>query len=92
MAFDPLSQLESLKKWGKLSELYHVTTYQGVRPRADGYEEEVTIKIYDAGPNNQPVGQYFIEVEAESGKTARCNITDGLDAAIATVHWADLDL
>ena len=90
MSFDPLGVHKDLKSRGGIFELYHVTTYEGHRGTADGGEERVTVKILDAGPGAR-AGRYHCIVESESGRRATGNPNDDPHAALADVHWRNLD-
>lgn len=80
-----------VQKISKADDLATVTTYIGHRVNAGGHPRSVTIKISDYGPSAPAGIRYFVEAEDEDGRQAGGNGHERLDAALAMVHWSDLD-
>ena len=55
-----------------------------------GDDQEVTITVLDGGPR-APGGRYHCYALAGDGRFATGNHDDSLDAALALVHWHELD-
>jgi len=82
---------EYLKQSGKFFEIYRVHNFVGYRYTQAGKEklvQEVNVEILDAGENAHP--RYHVSATA-GDKKAHGNSNDSLEAAIAVVHWWDLD-
>lgn len=82
--------LQRLKQISRISEVYHVTEYQGYREDHQGRHQEVTIRILDAGPETE-VARYHVYAQSTDGRGATGNPAHSIDLALALVHWGDLD-
>ena len=49
----PLELLAKLSKMADFFEVLHVTTFKCARKTKAGHDQEVTVKIYDAGPDTE---------------------------------------
>ena len=90
-ANDPASQeiRDAIARVARTSELYRVTTYKGWRRHKDGSGKEITVELLDAGPRDH--GRWMVIATDEDGREAHGNPDSDLKAAIAGVHWFDLD-
>ncbi len=80
---------EKVKKYTGAIEAYQISEFEIYRRTKDGKDQMVTVRIMDAGPDS-PV-RYLISAHSDDGKSASGNGDNSLDAALATVHWGDLD-
>ena len=71
------------------SELSRVTIFKGSRRRSDGNDRELTIEIWDDGPDNP--FRWMVTAEDDEGHHAEGNPGSDLETTMATVHWHDLD-
>jgi hypothetical protein len=88
---DPTNIIESLKSVGiGFSEVYQVHAFECYRTRDDGQMQTVQVRILDAGLSaKQP--RYRCYAKAGDGRNATGNPGDSIEAALAVVHWGDLD-
>lgn len=82
--------LNFLKKTGIFFEVYHLTTFQCYRNAKKGGVQEVRVEILDAGPEYSG-GRYQVFATTKDGKAASGNPMPDIEAALAVVHWGDLD-
>ncbi len=75
---------------GDMSEVAHVTMFQGFRKNSKGEPQTVSVKLLDLG-STKPSLRYYCEATSEEGKSATCNEAPTIEEAIATVHWNQLD-
>ena len=89
---DPMavSALETLKKLAGIFEAYHVTTFKCYRHAKSGGDQEVTVTITDAGPDNTYT-RYHVEARTADGRAASGNGAATVQNALAMVHWPELD-
>ena len=84
--------IDLLKRASKCSELAQLTTFRGYRTDERGGEREVTIRLYDAGPDPAVAHiRYAVVAEDEEGRLATGNEAPTIDQAINDVHWDALD-
>ena len=84
--------LRRLRLEGGLFEISQVTYYKGYRRDGTGAVCEVTIEIWDAGPNvGPPDYRYSVRASADDGRTAGGSAAASLEQAFTAVRWADLD-
>jgi hypothetical protein len=83
--------LPSLNRFGKLFEAYEIMTVKGFRRSPTDLPQPVTIDIYDAGTRAAPQYRYIVSVASASACVIWGHYAGTLDAAIASVPWADLD-
>jgi hypothetical protein len=81
--------LNFLRKVANVKEAYHLLTFKCYREAKDGHMQEVLVEVLDGGPEHFSA-RYRVIVSAE-GKSASGNSFNSVEAAIATVHWGDLD-
>jgi hypothetical protein len=79
----------AVQKASRSSELCVVTTFKGYRARGDGANKNVVIEVRDGGPSDP--FRYCVVATDEDGRVATGNPFDKLEAALAMVHWQDLD-
>jgi hypothetical protein len=84
---DSIQMLRLLNKTPAFNraEIYHRTEFLCYKSA-----EEVIVTILDAGPDCDH-GRYHVEAVSESGRKATGNPENDLEAALALVHWGDLD-
>jgi hypothetical protein len=85
-----LEMLNELKKIPDLSEVYHKTTFKCYRNAKKGGMQEVLVEVLDGGPENQTT-RYSVIATTPDGKRASGNSSSSIAAAIAMVHWWNLD-
>ena len=86
-----LETLRFLKKAGAVFEVGAVTTFHCARRSKGGDEFMITVEVYDAGPDSS--ARYIVTAKRKDGKAATSgNSHERLDAAIAMVHWGELDV
>ena len=81
--------LNFLKIVPNVKEAYLRITVKCYREAKDGHMQEVLVEVLDAGPEYSGA-RYRVVVSAE-GKSVIGNSFDSVEAAIATVHWWELD-
>ena len=81
--------LGELERVGGLTELARVHTFRGYRLRPDDEIVEVTVEILDRGEGYS--GRWTVSIEDDMGNGADSEPEDDLQAAIAGVHWVELD-
>lgn len=87
----PVETIAELKKVAGFSEVYHTTSFRCFRHAKDGGVQEVTVEIYDAGPDVDEDLRYSCAAHSDDGKVASGNPGATIGVALATVHWWDLD-
>ncbi len=86
-----LEMLRFLKKTEAVFEASAITTFHCVRRSKDGDEFKITVEVYDAGPESS--ARYTVTAKRDDGKASTSgNSHEQFDAAIAMVHWWDLDV
>ena len=86
--------LDQVKQAAGLFEAYHVTTIKGFRRDNQGTERPITVEIWDAGAAPEPSrrdARYFVQAHDDRGRSAGGNSAATVEAAIAKVHWGNLD-
>jgi hypothetical protein len=77
------------QQWG-FFEAGRMTTFRAWRREKDGGgEHEVTVQVYDAGPDHK--NRYRVVAFDAFGRRAAGNGHASLDMALSFVHWWDLD-
>jgi hypothetical protein len=63
------------------------------RETADGRSQEVSVEIYDSGPDvlEQTRRYYYCVARGEDGKATSANSADSVTIGLATVDWGELD-
>ena len=77
----------------------HVTRFKCYREATDGRTQEVTVEIYESGPEavEQDDGQevetrrYYCVARSDDGKATSGNSADNVTRVLAAVHWWELD-
>ncbi len=87
---DPLKVIGLLRDIDGMQEIAHVTTFRCYREVGGAGMKEVTVEIYDHGPE-AGFSRYHCIATTEDGKTAMGNPGGSLEEVIAMVHWGDLD-
>ena len=92
---DPTEVIQLLAKLGagdgpRFSEIYLRHEFKAYRRTRDGRDQAVTIEVLDAGPGHS-YSRFQVYATAEDGATAAGNPDASIAAAIAVVHWGDLD-
>lgn len=87
--------IDRVRNWlieaGSITEVAHVTMFQGRRKNTQREPQTVTVKLLDLGPTAQPDLRYYCEATSEEGKSATGNNAGTIEEAIAILHWNDLD-
>ena len=73
----------------RMFEVYHVTSFKCYRRRKDDSVQEVTVEIWDAGPDHPR--RYHCVAQAEDEKRASGNPDQSIEGVLATLNWWDLD-
>lgn len=87
----PTDILKKLKQCSKSDEGYHVLTFELYRQSSDEQHCKVTVKILDAGTEENPILRYQCIAKTEGGRIALGNTASSIHEAISIVHWDDLD-
>jgi hypothetical protein len=91
----PANRDNLLRKVKKLTASYEVhylvASLKCYRRTASGQEQEVTVQIYDAGPDVNPSLRYSVMATSDDGKSATGNPDSTIEMALAHCHWNELD-
>jgi hypothetical protein len=71
-------------------EVYEVTTYKGFREPQGGGVQEVTVEVWDRGPDFGEL-RFSVKATDDEERLATGNPGSTLENAIMNVHWFDLD-
>jgi hypothetical protein len=89
---EPISYIrECLVREMRASEVHKVTSFRVQRTREDGKQQEVDVKILDAGETVNPSYRFSCEARGEDGTFATGNPAESVATAIDLVHWSELD-
>ncbi len=94
MAMDRSELLRRLKTVSEAKELYEVTQFVGYRQDPDGDSGDMIafhIQVLDAGPDVPPEGRYLVVADDDEDRMLTGEEAASVEAAIAAVHWHDLD-
>jgi hypothetical protein len=70
----------------------HVTRFKCYREATDGRTLEVTVEIYDSGPDmEEQTRRYYCVARSKDGKATSGNSADSVTKVLAAVHWWELD-
>jgi hypothetical protein len=79
----------------------HATRFRCYRETPDGRTQEVTVEIYDSGPEveEHDSGQevetetrrYYCVARSDDGRATSGNSADNVTKVLAMVHWWELD-
>jgi hypothetical protein len=83
--------INRLKKATGAFEVYHKTSFQCFRTAKDGSVQDVTVEIWDGGPDIDPNLRYTCIAKTTDGRSATGNPDYSIEAVLSTVHWGDLD-
>jgi hypothetical protein len=63
------------------------------RETADGRSQEVSVEIYDSGPEvlEQTRRYYYCVARGQDGKATSANSAESVSKVLASVPWEDLD-
>jgi hypothetical protein len=84
-----MDTLQTLRKAGKLAEVYRVHRYKAYRDDALGLGREIEIEVLDRGPEFSH-SRYGLKARDEDGRVATGNSAATLEEAILLLHWEDL--
>lgn len=76
---------------GVLTEMAHVTAFQGARVTEDGEEIPVRVAILDYGPEFTE-DRYMVVAEDDDGAVASGESAATVEAAIKAVDWSDFSI
>jgi hypothetical protein len=80
--------IAQLNRLPRTHSALHVTMFKCFRETADGRSQEVTVEIYDSGPNVlEQTRRYYCVARGEDGKATSANSADSVTKVLATVHW-----
>jgi hypothetical protein len=85
--------IAQLNRLPRTHSALHVTRFKCFRETADGRSQEVSVEIYDSGPEvlEQTRRYYYCVARGEDGKATSANSADSVTKVLATLHWEDLD-
>ena len=85
--------IAQLNRLPRTHSALHVTMFKCFRETADGRSQEVTVEIYDSGPEvlEQSHRYYYCVARGEDGKATSANSAESVTKVLASVHWEDLD-
>jgi hypothetical protein len=84
---EKLKQLEG----ANFSEVCAKYVFECYRMRNDGCMQEVTVVVLDAGPGAAAHARYYCHAKSEEGRQVSSRLEPTLDAALASIRWAELD-
>jgi hypothetical protein len=83
---------EQLKQHGDIFEAYYVSEFKCYRNATKGGVQELTVRVYDAGPDpSKEHMRYRVVAIDYDGKDATGKPAATVQSALAQVHWWDLD-
>jgi len=85
-----VNKLTQLRGPGFL-EVYEEHTFRCYRHDKNGNLQRVTLTVLDAGPTSDSDLRYHVLAATAEGHVASGSPDATLDAALAIVHWGDLD-
>ena len=77
-----LETLRGLKDKANFFEVYHVTTFRCFRNAKKGGVQDVTVEVWDAGPDHSS-GRYTVVAKSADGHSASGNSAPSIDVALA---------
>ena len=85
--------IAQLNRLPRTHSALHATMFKCFRETADGRSQEVTVEIYDSGPDvlEQTRRYYYCVARGEDGKATSASSADNVTKVLATLHWEDLD-
>jgi hypothetical protein len=85
--------IAQLNRLPRTHSALHVTMFKCFRESADGRTQEVSVEIYDSGPEvlEQPRRYYYCVARGEDGKATSANSAESVTTVLASVHWGELD-
>ncbi len=86
--------LRQLKQESKAKELYEVTQFVGYRQDPEGDPGDIIafqIQVLDAGPDAPAERRYIVVAQDDDDRMTTGDEAESLEAAIAAVHWHELD-
>ena len=83
--------IATVKKFSPFTDVYHVTSFKCYRDKKNGQVQVATVEIHDRGPDVEPNVRYSCVARSEDGKGVSGNPMPNVEAALAMVHWWDLD-
>ena len=85
--------IAQLNRLPRTHSALHVTMFKCFRQTADGRSQEVTVEIYDSGPEvfGQTRRYYYCVARGEDGKATSANSAASVTKVLTTLHWEDLD-
>ena len=85
--------ITQLNRLPRTHSALHVTMFKCFRETADGRSQEVTVEIYDSGPEvlEQTRRYYYCVARGEDGKATAASSADSVSKVLTTVPWEDLD-
>ena len=91
--FDTDAVIAHLNSLPRTHSALHVTMFKCFRETADGRSQEVTVEIYDSGPEvlEQTRRYYYCVARGEDGKATSASSAESVSKVLATLHWEDLD-
>lgn len=87
---NPERIIEMLREVDGTSEVYQVVArFKLHRKTKEGKTQQVTVEIFDAGPDS--LGRYCCVATADDGRKATCNPDTSIEYVLMQMHWHDLD-
>jgi hypothetical protein len=85
--------IAQLNRLPRTHSALYVTMFKCFRETADGRSQEVTVEIYDSGPEvlEQTRRYYYCVARGEDGKATSANSAESVTKVLATLHWGELD-
>jgi hypothetical protein len=83
--------IKQLHDTGYLSEIAHVTAFQGNRITEDGEEIPVRVAVLDYGPD-LPESRYMVVAEDDDGAVSTGEAAGSVEEAIVSVPWTEFEL
>jgi hypothetical protein len=81
---------EHIKAAAGCFEVFQVSEYRGYRIRKNGGHQQLTIRIFDCGSEDEHP-RFHVEVEADDGIRTSGGGAHSLEGALEKVRWEHLD-
>lgn len=88
---DSAEIIDCLKDKAGISEVHYCRSFKCFRNLKEGGVQELLVEVLDMGPQHPKTRYSVVATSIDTGRTATGNPDSSVEAAIAMVHWWDLD-